>query len=117
MGADRCLWMFMSAYGCTDVQKLSNYAIWAQGDVGMHDLGVPGGREISRNIMSRLILLKKTKNEQTTHRTSFKARNRHAINLSRAKTKQQPQKTHATGKTRHAQKCGKTQYQQIGIGK
>ena len=71
MGTDSCLWVHMGTHGCTDVvQKLQNYVMWARGGVGIHDLGVPGGREISRNIMSPCIW-KKKKEKRTTSTNSM----------------------------------------------
>ena len=77
MGTDRCLWVLMGAHGCTDVQKLQNYVMWARGGVDIHDLGVPGGREISRNIMSPCIWEKKKKNEQQAQTSCDKTRTYH----------------------------------------
>ena len=66
MGTDRCLWVRMGVHGCTDTQKIQNHVMWTRGGAVMHDLGFPGDREISRNIMFPCVW-KKKKNEQRTN--------------------------------------------------
>ena len=86
MGTERCLWVRMDAYGCIDVQKLQNYVIWTRGGAGMHhDLGIPGGREISRNIMAWLILPKKIKQQAKPIQNINPGRHKSCIESSKSK--------------------------------
>ena len=106
MGADGCGWV----YWCTTTTKWGNAGTGGRRHAWF---GPPGGREISRHIMLKLIWRKKRGNEQQAPRTCTKRRRNHTDSLMEAKTNKQSPKTRTNDQIESPAHFAQTYHEQI----